>query len=173
MKYILAILLCVLIGFNTYSQCNTSQLLRRPYEKYKNADEKTLNIQLTVKNDKGIIHEVNLGITTLKTYIKECLNKPEKPKIDKYIAELYFTKKLFSTYRIKETENLDKLVYCFIIFLEDKYSKIKTAISSSEHVKDVATKIDAIYDEIESEGLPKLMDIDKEMVAIGTKYGVQ
>ena len=161
------------MSFNTYSQCNSNPLLRRPYDKYKNASEKTLNIQLTVKNDKAIIHEINVGIATMKAYIKECLNKPEKPKIDKYMAELYFTKKDFSTFRIKETENLDKLVYCFISFLEGKYSKIKTAISSSEHVKDVATKINNIYDEIESEGLPKLMDIDKEMVAIGTKYGVQ
>ena len=164
---------CWIISFNTFSQCNSSSLLRRPYDKYKNAIDKTLNIQLTVKNDKGIIHEVNLGITTMKAYIKECLNKPEKPKIDKYIADVYFTKKEFSTFRIKETENLDKLVYCFIIFLEEKYAKIKTAISSSEHVKDVATKINTIYDEIESEGLPKLMDIDKKMVVIGTKYGVQ
>lgn len=163
------LLFVILCSINCYSQCDIKILEQRPFDKFKNANDKKINIKYTIENNKAIFQMANKELVRMKKYIKESFEIPKKPKIDDYISELDVVRSGFGIYKIKETEKLDQMVYCFLTFLRAKLTKIKLAAFAIDNVKELAIRIESIYDEIEKEGMPSIYDIDKELRDVAIK----
>lgn len=157
---------------HSYSQCNDNALLKRDYKKYKSSNDKIVNIRATALNDRGIIRENLAEIKEMKRYIETSLNIPKKPNIASYMSACRLFKKDFPVFKIDETAKLDKMVYCFINFLESKLEKIKRVIENNNNARTVAVKINSIYNEIDKEGSPQMVAIDKELRRLDAKYQV-
>ena len=97
-----------------------------------------------------------------------CTPRPKEGAVSaateaRYISELDVVRGGFGIYKIKETQKLDQMVYCFLTFLRSKLTKIKLAAFAIDNVKELAIRIESIYDEIEKEGMPSIYAIDKEI----------
>ncbi|MEP7143080.1 MAG: hypothetical protein ABI707_09430 [Ferruginibacter sp.] len=114
--------------------------------------------------------EVISNLKRMKENVKLSLDSNYKPNIDKFISDLWYIERDFSTFKIKETQKLDEMVYCLINLLKEKYNKIKYNIAAINKKTVFLVKKDEIYNEIKPKGLLKIKQIDNEIDRFRIQY---
>jgi hypothetical protein len=138
MKYITLLIISFLFfPIINFAQCNIAKLLERKVEKYASAREKSVGIRIIARvNYSTLIELQNFGDNTFK-YIGDCFKKGVKPDIKFAIDKVgKYRKEIENRTQLLETNYIDELTYCFLLFQRNVYHSINNIFITSADAKE-------------------------------------
>jgi len=112
---------------------------------FKTIKDRNLNIHVTAAIYWKILEGVGKKTTEMNAFIKNSLEKNELPDISKYVNYVKDLRiSLEKDTQIKEIRKLDNFVYCYYIFVESNFKKMKTALLEKDTKKFKKEYTDAV-----------------------------
>lgn len=157
MKKVILLTLSMYAYFLSFSQshidCNCDELSNRKYAKLKSKEEINWAVAITCRIDFDFLEKVNKAVTSQWKYIQDQQDKKEKANMDGLIEVIKDYKKTLASFtQLKETNKLEKYIYCYFEFLIKIYTKAKYIVEKYDLEEGIdKLKILFIYNEKEED----------------------